>query len=240
MLNTTVLLKEKQVTVIPVSCTEQGRWSYTSERFADSGMVMEARMRRDHKASVNTSLRHTGRFASDQGQVWSNVADFATRAGVRSETGAMRDVFEHKREDIEGYVNALPVLAGQQGMVVFVGGDLMGGDFLSQPSAYGILHPKLIKSYAMEAITGMPRRSSGGKDYPGDARAFLESARSAVEEPHPSIGYGTDYRYEGKGMVGSALVHDDWVIHAAFFAADEKSAEVGPMSGFRQRRHFRD
>ena len=40
VVNTTILLKKESETVIPVSCTEEGRWSYVSEEFADSLVAM--------------------------------------------------------------------------------------------------------------------------------------------------------------------------------------------------------
>src|SRR5437867_2464489 len=39
ILNATILLKEKSETIIPVSCTELGRWSYSSPVFSHSGHV---------------------------------------------------------------------------------------------------------------------------------------------------------------------------------------------------------
>ena len=40
VLNTTVLIAAHSETVIPVSCTEHGRWSYTSSEFRDSDVIM--------------------------------------------------------------------------------------------------------------------------------------------------------------------------------------------------------
>ena len=66
----------------------------------------------------------------------------------------------------------------------------------------------------------------------------IEEAGQCKEEKFKSVGHGWDHRFEGKGMVGSALVHEEKVIHMAFFSADE-SEKVGKMSSASRRRTFR-
>ena len=56
VLNTSILLKAKSETIVPVSCTEQGRWSYTSDEFHDSGLVMSNKARKLKSRSVGKSL----------------------------------------------------------------------------------------------------------------------------------------------------------------------------------------
>ena len=75
IVNTTILLRRQSETIIPVSCTEQGRWSYVSEHFDDSGHIATHRVRGAAKQSVTANLKAGGRFASDQGAVWDNVSD---------------------------------------------------------------------------------------------------------------------------------------------------------------------
>ena len=43
-----------------------------------------------------------------------------------------------------------------------------------------------------------------------------------------------DYRYEGKQVVGSALLYRKKVIHMAFFRVTE-GEKAGPMAGYRRR-----
>ena len=52
------------------------------------------------------------------------------------------------------------------------------------------------------------------------------------------MGLGWDYRFQAPGMVGSALVYEKTVVHAAFFRASEGD-RTGRISSLRGRRSFR-
>lgn len=236
VLNTTVLIAGMSETVIPVSCTEHGRWSYTSSEFRDSDVMMAYGIKRKKAGSIIRNLRESGQFRSNQGEVWDDIQDMAAKAKVDSRTGAMKDVFESKEKELDDYLNAFTLYPDQRGMIVMINGALMGFDILSLPSAYVILHPKLLKSYAMEALLDKKKKTI--QPLVAIAYGFFQDVTSCEETQHKSVGLGVDHRFEGKEKVGSALVHEDNVIHMAFFTLAE-SEKIGSMSGFKQRRSYR-
>jgi len=70
------------------------------------------------------------------------------------------------------------------------------------------------------------------------AHAFLAEIAAAEERQFPSVGHGTDYRYKAKALAGSVLVHENEVIHAAFFRLEE--AEQPEHMASIRRRHYRE
>ncbi len=57
VLNITVLIAAHARVVVPVSCTEKGRWHYTSSVFADSGTMAARSVRFSKNRSVGENLR---------------------------------------------------------------------------------------------------------------------------------------------------------------------------------------
>jgi hypothetical protein len=148
---------------------------------------------------------------------------------------------------------------GQKGVLAFIGGEVAGLDFVSREQAFAVLHAKLVKSYAIEAMlvgergkavsagkaekgekkgdTGKPLRKRGkaGEQKPDEARAreFLGRAAECKETRYESVGLGSSLRYEGRSVIGSVLAVDDRVIHMAFFRSSESEGErVGDMAAF--------
>ena len=122
------------------------------------------------------------------------------------------------------------------GMLDLLNGEVVGLDIVSRDAAYKVLHAKLVKSYAMEAI--LQKKENEAKSKNDKAKAFIKEASSCSEKKYESIGNGWDYRYEGKKVVGSALLYQKKVIHMAFFRVTE-GEKVGSMAGYSRRRGFR-
>ncbi|MBC7253742.1 MAG: hypothetical protein H5T72_07225 [Actinobacteria bacterium] len=120
---------------------------------------------------------------------------------------------------------------------MLINGKAVGMDVLSRAPAYRVLHPKLLKSYAMEAFLSQGEKAL--KPTAGKVKNFLSRALNCEERKYRSVGLGWDYRFLGKGMVGYALVYRKAVVHAAFFetAQAERTGRIADMStrrGFRR------
>ncbi|MCX6569696.1 MAG: hypothetical protein NT147_11725, partial [Candidatus Aminicenantes bacterium] len=247
VLNTTILVGPKSATKVPVSCVEHGRWSYESRQFAESGNVMHKSMRAVNVREVSMNLVASGEFRSNQGEIWDKVAELHCDMQVPSKTGAMLDAYEAKGADLDGYLKAFKAADGTKGILVFIDGKPAGMDFISRDKAFATLFPKIVKSYAMEAILLAERRKAGrgkgeaGKDRakpgPDEAREFLKRAAACEEKKYESVGLGWSYRFSAPGVVGSALTFDEKVVHMAFFSVDEAEA-TGNMAGTGRRRSF--
>ena len=240
VLNTTVLLAPHSKTVVPVSCTEQGRWSYETDEFAPSENVMDIAIRSKKMRSVSRSLRQNESYASDQGEVWDEIDKFSVKACVSSPTGAMKDVFTERKKDYDECLKAFPLVEGQVGLVAFVNGRPAGLDVLSSPRAFALLHDKLVRSYASDTI--MRGRKEAREVTEDNVQDFVARILACQETGHDAVSLGEDYRYTSRGVCGSALVFEKICIHAAFFAseADEQQQDQPSMSSLRMRRGFRD
>ena len=219
VLNTTILIDGHSSLVVPVSCTEQGRWSYDTREFAESEIVADRQVRYAMKDSLNVSLASGAGHRTDQGRVWSEVGALHERHQTMSPTAAMRDAYQTRKGDLDAVLAAFPLQDGQQGMLVLHGAHVVGLDFVSRAPQYAELHDKLLRSYAFEALV------RDGE--PGDravADAFLERIADLPGRRYKSPGLGWDVRYEGGGVLGSALTYRGHAVHAAFF-------DVGGMRG---------
>ena len=212
VLNTSILIGKHSSLVVPVSCTEQGRWSYASREFGESEIVADRQVRYAMKDSINASLASGAGHRSDQGRVWHEVGALHERHGTMSPTSAMRDAYQTRKGDLDVVLAAFPLQDGQQGMLVLHGARVVGLDLVSRAPQYAELHDKLLRSYAFEALV------RDGE--PGDrlvADAFLERIADLPGRRYKSPGLGWDVRYEGGGVLGSALTYRGSAVHAAFF-----------------------
>jgi len=237
VLNTSILVPGMAEVIIPVSCTEHGRWSYSSPFFSDSRVMMDYKIRAKKVASVGMAMKYRESRASDQMEIWDEISLMSRKAKVESPTGAMKDVFEARAQALHEYLDAFPIQPGQQGVLIYLDNRPAGLEFLSRPEAYARIHEKLIRSYAMEALID-DEAPPVPPDRAERPKAFIQRVLSCTDDSYPGVGLGTEHRLEGKDLVGSALLHEGVVVHLACFASDPGSApsDRETMAGYRTRR----
>lgn len=213
IVNTSMLLPAHAETLIPVSCTEAGRWSYRSDRFRESGYIMSSKPRFSKSGRIKENLEHYAKYDAGQSQVWSEVSSLHSKLGTISHTSAMSDAYEQRSKDMEAYLSSFPLQEGQKGMIALFNRKLAGFDFLSRAKAYGDIHDKLLRSYAVEALVE-PEEETAENDILAEVNRFLEQLGSAPETSRNTpVGLGEDIRFEDTENSGFKLVYEDTIIH---------------------------
>lgn len=237
VLNTSVYIKPGQEIVIPVSCTEAGRWSYRTDAFGDSGHIAVPGIRLAANESATASVRQNGDYRSDQGRVWKEVSLLQERHKLASPTSAARDVYEKKAGSLHRRQEAFPCLAGQIGLLALWSGRVAGMDVVAGDKAYARLHGRLVRSYALDAPDGSPSPADRDRR---TAHEWITTLDRVNATQHESPGNGLSYRFAGPGVVGSALAVDGVILHAAAFATQSGPVtDEGRYPGFFERRaHF--
>jgi hypothetical protein len=211
--NLTILVPALKTIVIPVSCVEAGRWRMETTAFQPSANMMYAAGRAARVRQVTDSLRNSGARRSDQGAVWNDISAKAARMDAASPTQAMSAVFERHTNSVEAYVRAFTCLDGQVG-VVFSTGCAAGLDLFDRADTMRCVFPKLIRSYALDAIEGSAAEAAHGIEV---AQALLVALGSATATTDPAVGLGKDVRLIGPTAAGAALWADGRYVHICGF-----------------------
>jgi hypothetical protein len=226
ILNASVLVPADSELVIPVSCTEAGRWSYHKPDFEESGNVIAASMKPGKMDTVSQNLKHSVAFQADQSAVWHDVEHLQRRMGTRSRTSAMADVYEAQRENLDEFekIFRCEELAGDQcGILVEKDGSFAGLELVSHPAIWLDVRDKIIRSYAIEVI-----------NRPQGERRQVEAIGNEIDrlfenialEGFKSVGLGDDLRIEKPDLVGSALVWEEQLVHLAAYPRLARREEV--------------
>lgn len=227
--NLSILAPARKTITIPVSCVEAGRWRRESTHFVMSERHHMARSRASRAEAVSYSLQRDGSRHSDQGRVWADISAKAARMEAPSDTRAMAEIFDRHRGSLESYVDAFASGESQTGALFAIGSEIVGLDLFDRRRTLAAVLPKLVRSYAIDAIES--ERGDGKGARKEDAEAFLAELAGAEIESYQAVGLGTDLRLTSPGLIGGGLAVDDHLVHLAAFAAESDSATAESMSG---------
>lgn len=220
-LNTDILIKGKSEVVIPVSCTESGRWHPTTKKMETAKFASPPRTRARIGETVFRSLSSGLGHFSNQSQVWASLSGYQAEHHVDSPTGAIKDVYDSKETDLQEYVDNLkPDKDTWNGMAVVIGSRFVGIDIFDSSKTMSKLWDKLIRSYALDALN-VPKSTALNRK---EIQKILDLVKEAPMKVFPSISLGYDVRIDTEKITGSALVRLKnriyGVIHLSLFGKE--------------------
>ena len=214
VLNLTILVPPQHTTTSPVSCVESGRWRHVSQQFGSAPRTQFAEGRAAKMHQVTSSLEAHGTRRSDQQAVWSAIAEKSARLGAESDTAAMAAMFEKLDHSLEDFIAAFPPVDRQVGAVFLVNGCLAGLELFDAPSTWRKLSPKLVRSYALDAID---RKRSRPPVTSQDGKVLIDAISASQSSVFPAVGEGEDVRLSGRDVIGAALIARGRAIHLCAF-----------------------
>jgi len=215
VLNLTILVAAESKLVIPVSCVESGRWRHVSRHFSAAPRTQFAEARAAKMRNVTASLMHSGTRRSNQGEVWQVIEERSARVGAESDTHAMSAMFEKLEPAVDDFVRAFAPDARQVGAIFAINGRVAGLDLFDAPSTWRKLAPKLVRSYAVDAID---RSSASDEAHSDEARRFMAAVAASPTSEFGATGLGTDVRASAADVAAAALIADGRAVHLSAFA----------------------
>ncbi len=219
VLNASMMVAAKGEMPIPVTCVERGRWRYKSGKFDSGTTSSHGHLRMIISKQVSGSYKAVGSPRSDQGAVWNEVARKMEKMGSSSSSDALHDFYHDYAQKLDAMLETLTAPEGCNGAAFAINGKIVGADLFDKSVTLRKLWPKLIKSYAADALED-PKEKPAPVEIERIAD-WLKSASSAQQHWFKSPGVGQDVRIEGEHLVGATLVVDEHPVHLELFREEE-------------------
>lgn len=206
----TVIAATGEPVPIDVYCVEHGRWgardSVTAAAIFDvvgganaNPNELTAQANAGRFVATAGALSKPSRLAAQsgegQGKVWEAVASTVAKTGAESDSGAFTANFVDKDvvDQLQPYLTALADRVAQAdrvvGVVVAINGKAESVDVFESTPLFLKLWPRLLKSYALDALNTADAEAAAKTCSVADARSFLETVlEGQVEETKQTDG----------------------------------------------------
>lgn len=211
ILNHAILVDALSNVKIDVSCVEQGRWQYQSQKFNRSNHMAPMDLRKAMKIHVENYLLKEQKFKSNQSEVWEKVHKTIRDENFYSPTMAMNEaldqIYLRKKELIE----AFKFNRKFNGFVAFVDDKIINLEYISSPDCFQDYYEKFISSLLMDMEVILNKK--GEIDYPGKLNEFILKINNSESMQFKSTALGEDIRWTIDDYKVSCLSVEDEIIN---------------------------
>ena len=236
-----VLVDARSQLQVPVSCVEAGRWDggRHHETFSPAPQAAYPALRHVKNRATRASVHAGTGPRAMQGEVWNEVSGKSARMNVYSNTGAMHDIYDGRRDRLDEFLSAITLHDGQTGALVLIAGRPAVLDHVSRPDVFAALHAPLVQGYALDALEHDTTLDAATRPGMPTSEAFLRHVlRSRISE-HDGIGLGRDVRFAQTRVAGAGLVVGDELVQLTAFPEEPAGDALGDAPAARIRRPSR-
>jgi hypothetical protein len=226
VLNVSLMIAPKSELLVPVSCVEAHRWHTHSGslKFSSNQTSSHGVLRKMMSGHAAEGYRQGGSPSSVQREVWQEVSRKLDAMGSVSPSAALAQAYEDHQGRLAELLARFPVPHDCEGAAYAVAGRLAGLDLFDQPATLAKFWPKLIRSYALDALEPA---DPAPLVTTGSVTEWVRTVHRAKVESFRSPGLGLDLRLSGAGYLGAALVVDEHPIHLELFPVDQPAGPGG-------------
>ena len=218
IVNLSILVPPLSKIEIPVSCVEQGRWSYTTEHFFSEGKMHFNRGRRSRQRSVSESMARRRSRSANQSEVWRDISDKERLMDAHSETSSMRDMYSRFDDDLSLIKEGMKPSPNQVGTLFSINRRIIGFDLFINADLLKKHLKKIVESVAIDAME--EGRKFGLPTSREEVKSFIDEFSSLEQTKYPALGLGEDVRAYSERLTACALVHEDQTVHGSGFILD--------------------
>jgi hypothetical protein len=210
--NASYLVAPGEEVELPVSCVEQGRWSYTSAAFAAAGTTMTATARSRKVRRISSQLISDGSYDANQSAVWADVSAYLTQVDVTSASSSLDEGMQTQLVATDAGVEQLSPSRGQIGIALVRGDALVSIDLFASSSTYQRAYSTVVRGLLADA----PQKKEPRQEC--DASLVVRKAVShwceLRAERRAAPGCGTTLVGQSDDLAFVAIAHGDQLYHA--------------------------
>ena len=199
---------------------------HEKRRFKMADRVHYARGRALENRAVSKNLDKKRVFRGDQSSVWDDIEMKSMRLEARSHTSASDEMYVSSASKIKRFVKSFQQAPSQAGSIFVVNDEVAGLEVFASDVTHQQMLPRLIRSYALDAIdprANQSKRSVDSKKPNLDhtkrkGSEFLKRIENAWIKEFDGICLGKNLRIKDTNITGGALVQNDRVLHLSTLA----------------------
>ncbi len=227
--NTSIYMAPNKKYFIPVSCVEQGRWSFDSDVFCPSDEIVNKQMRFSKNQDIYKKRQDFKRskHSTNQSRVWENVSSYINACEVLSETDSYSDIHISKRKDFNKMIDKLEFNVRANGLAYFIQGKLCGIEIFNRKDVYKDYFQKILQSVAMEADLKRKNEQQDWSLSNEDADSIIAitisdfKTNSDAVDTCNGVCLGKEYRLQTRNEMYYNLCYNEQTVHQSVIVFDK-------------------